>query len=130
MNLQETKDYIIYRNTLILAADPESSIQPPQVELECRVKRRHVTKTSFVPNVRRHVAYGNFTFNFELFRDDNYSTIYQAEEYPIDVNLGDDLYLAASVDDTNDLVLFIDTCWATPSANPWDNTTYQLISNG
>ena len=89
-----------------------------------------MTDTSFVPNVRRHVAYGNFTFNLEFFRDRNFNTPYQAEEYPIDVNLGDDLYLAASVDDTNDLVLFIDTCWATPSANPWDNTTYQLISNG
>ena len=110
--------------------DPESPIQPPQVELECRVKRRHVTETSFLPSVPRHVAYGNFTFNLEFFRDQNYSTPYQAEEYPIDVNLGDDLYLAASMDDANDLVLFVDSCWGTPSANPWHNATFQLIANG
>ena len=105
-------------------------IKPPQVEIECRVERRHIVDTNFLSAIKKKVSFGDFSFNLHIFPDSTYSAPYDMNEFPVDVTFGDDLYLAAGVTTVNELEIFIESCWGTPSTDPWDEISYSVISNG
>ena len=76
------------------------------------------------------VSYGNFSFALDMFRDGTYQTPYLATDFPVDVKVGDVVYMAGSVDTVNGLDVFPKDCYATPSENPNDQTQYALIEDG
>ena len=121
---------MIFHNALIGAADPDSPIIQHKVNLECRIERHHMSDASFLSSLKTHVSYGNFSFGLDIFPNAMYSTPYKPDEYPVVVKVGDNLYFAASVVTVNDLDLFVDSCWATPTADPWYDVSYTLIENG
>ena len=65
-----------------------------------------------------------------LYTDGGYSTPYLNWQYPVELNLGSKVYVGASVHTfSNDMVLFVDSCKATPNPDPDVNPQYQLIEN-
>ena len=65
-----------------------------------------------------------------MYNDGTYTTPYQAEDFPIDVKVGDRVYLAGSVDTVNGLDILAVNCYATPTNSPDDLIRYPLIDNG
>ena len=123
---------MIFKNTLILGKeDSESPISPTRVTLQCMVERLHRADLNVMSaSLNTKVAYANFSFNLEMFNDGTYSTPFQAEDYPVDVKVGDRVYLAGSVDNVNGLDVLAKECYATPSADPSDARSYPLIQSG
>ncbi|XP_033121895.1 ZP domain-containing protein-like [Anneissia japonica] len=73
---------------------------------------------------------GNFTFTMDLYTSGDYSTPYQDWSYPVELIYGSKVYVGASVQTfTNDMVLFVDSCKATPHPDPDANPQYQIIEN-
>ena len=76
------------------------------------------------------VSYGNFTSHLDMCKDNTCSTTYQPEDFPVDVKVGDQVYIRASVDTVNGLDLLAEDCYATPSSDPKDSINYPLIDDG
>lgn len=66
-----------------------------------------------------------------LYRNAEYSSPYEVSEYPVSVDPFGQLYCEAKLD-TSDagLVLFAETCVATPSMDPAHSVHYTFIDNG
>ena len=129
---QEKENYIVFKNSLILGADdPSSPIPPTEINIECRVKRTHRVDLDLMSvSLNTKVSYGNFSFALDMFSDNTYNTKYNAEDYPVDVKVGDLVYMAGSVTTVNGLDVLAKDCYATPSEDPNDETQYSLIEDG
>ena len=67
----------------------------------------------------------------DLYPDVSYGTPYLPDDYPVEAEIGEDLFVEAQVDTNSDIDLLIDACWATDSADPNDaDGQYYLISSG
>ncbi|XP_072039119.1 scavenger receptor cysteine-rich domain-containing protein DMBT1-like [Amphiura filiformis] len=138
--MEETTDHIIFRNNLLFGqADPNSPIikdRELNVTLECRMERRRLAMSDSLQLVGStfeftQVSYGNFTYYLEIYQDGSFAVPYDPVDYPVAVNIGRDLFMAGRIDTTgDDLELFIDTCWGTPSSDPLDATNYTIIDSG
>ena len=90
-----------------------------EIEIECRVDRRSLDNNAIIPiSVEKHVAFGTFSFDVQVFQDSIYSAPYRSEDYPISVKYGEAIYVAASVGAPRDLEISIDTCWVTRTDDP------------
>ncbi|XP_075921464.1 zona pellucida sperm-binding protein 4-like isoform X1 [Petromyzon marinus] len=77
------------------------------------------------------IALGLFAFLLEVFPDGLYSVPYLSVDFPLVKTLGDPLYFQVSLRGPTDqnLVLHLDDCWATSSADPQDPVKWQLVVN-
>nr|XP_058969359.1 uncharacterized protein LOC131795764 [Pocillopora verrucosa] len=76
-------------------------------------------------------GYGNFTFTMDLFKTGRYLTPFSYNDYPITVHLRDQLFLQLTVQShQSNLVLFVDTCKATPTPDPYSVPQYVFLQRG
>ena len=76
-------------------------------------------------------GYGNFSFEMGLYRSSEYASPYDVSEYPVTINPFGQLYCQAKLDSSDpDLVLWTDTCVATPSMDPSHSVQYTFIEDG
>ena len=76
-------------------------------------------------------GYGNFTFTMDMFKTNNYYTPYSYDDYPITVSLLDRLFIQIAVESfQSNLVVFADTCKATPSSDPYSVPQYIFLQRG
>jgi len=128
--IEESPDHIIFRNR-VLYGDPLS----PQLNgiVECRLARHLQAQAVVAPeadNVQfTQVGYGNFTFNVDLYEDVEYGAPYGPDDYPLEVELGDEIFVETSVATNLALDLHIDACWGTSTPDK-DGDSYYLISSG
>jgi len=67
---------------------------------------------------------GTFDVQMGLYSDSSFSTIVDSS---FTVNIPDDLNVAISIADETDMVTVLETCWATPSADPNDVVSYTFL---
>lgn len=73
--------------------------------------------------------FGNFSFEMDLYKTEEYKEA--IEEYPLDVQLNEWMYIQTSVKSNDSkLALFNDKCWATPSSDANDKENYVLLEKG
>ena len=73
---------------------------------------------------------GNFTVNFESFKDSGFLSS-SSEEYPAFKSFQDRINIQYGVTTSNtDIVVRAETCRATPSSKPYDTPQYEFISEG
>ena len=123
----------VYHNQVIASEYGEISRKDDfSISVECELDNRGRSSVNFDPVVHDFFKreHGNFTFRMELYTDEDYSTPYQYWEYPVELSLSSSVYVGASVQTfSDDMVLFVDSCKATPNADPDCNPQYQLIEN-
>ena len=76
------------------------------------------------------VGYGNFSFVLDYYPDVGYGTPYEPGDYPLNAEIGSDVFVEARVETKTNLDLLIDSCWATASPDPNDPDMLYLISSG
>ncbi|XP_069837914.1 scavenger receptor cysteine-rich domain-containing protein DMBT1-like [Dendropsophus ebraccatus] len=75
------------------------------------------------------IQYGLYTANLTFFHSTNF--IYPVSQYPYYVNLNQHLYLQASLQASDpSLVLFVDTCVASPYESDFTRNVYYIINKG
>ena len=76
------------------------------------------------------MGFGVITFTFDVYDTSSYSTPYANGEFPVEVALNDYLYVEYSVKSSAALVVFAETCKATPGPSFYSSPQYLLIDNG
>ena len=102
--------------------------------VECHMVRDGLGSISFhadnSPYEIREDGYGKFAFQLHLYPDQSYGSPYPPGAYPVDVNLRDRLYVEAQVSAEPGLELFVETCVATSTANPYSVPQYYFLQDG
>ncbi|XP_071791435.1 uncharacterized protein [Asterias amurensis] len=105
-----------------------------EIHLSCRVAADKVGYLSFDPNVTTIVyyekGYGNFNFSLRMYEDESYSKAYNLKEFPVGVQLKQRMHFEGRVTCDGNCDLMIDSCWATPTTNPFDAIRFPFITNG
>ncbi|XP_072176420.1 oncoprotein-induced transcript 3 protein-like [Diadema setosum] len=136
---KQTEDNIVYTNTVTYYKPrPENGTDQVitrehdlQVPVTCLLEREEVLSESFQPNtgkvVVEEIGYGEFSLSLDRFEDHLFSK--KANESEL-VNLGEPIYFGASLETVGDLLLFIESCWATPVGYMLDDRRYDIITDG
>ena len=105
-----------------------------EVHVECRLTGSRLAHVQFDPNVTtiiyHEVGYGTFNFQMRMYEDSAFQRKFKPINFPIDVDQSQRLYFEAKVVTDEDLSMFLDSCRATPTANPRDPTKYIFINKG
>ncbi|XP_006819256.1 scavenger receptor cysteine-rich domain-containing protein DMBT1-like [Saccoglossus kowalevskii] len=134
----QTTENMIYRNKVINRWEIEDVIRREaevEIPFQCIYSRTGRAEASFVVNDDQvfltETGYGNFSFTLDFYPDGSYNEPYSDEEYPIEVSLGQILFVGAAVEtNLDDLELFLATCKATPSEDADHSIQYAIIENG
>lgn len=75
-------------------------------------------------------AFGNFTFEMNMFKSEHFREYYA--DYPIGpIDVGAEIFLQVSVKSNDSgLVVLVDECKATPTADDDDQVQYVFIEDG
>ena len=133
-------EYVVYSNIVLNEVVPVSPGEEftrerhVEIPVECYMKRNGSALVSFHPETSKIIfqeeGFGQFRFQLQLYPDNQYRSPYPADAYPIDVNLRDMLYLEAKVSAQNGLELFVDSCVATTTVNPYSSPRFAFIEDG
>ncbi|XP_044184601.1 uncharacterized protein LOC114949673 isoform X3 [Acropora millepora] len=110
--------------------------QNVSIPFYCSFGRKAIVRNPSFKTWKNYVTsaeggYGNFTFTMDMFKTSNYYSPYGYNDYPITVNLQDRLFLQIAVKShQSNLVVFVDTCRATPSTDPYAVPQYIFIQRG
>ncbi|XP_071791139.1 uncharacterized protein [Asterias amurensis] len=136
----ETEDIQVVENIVYIPPQPDSlgsSITRDkniEVHVECRLTGSRLAHVQFDPNVTtiiyHEVGYGTFNFQMRMYEDSAFQRKFKPINFPIDVDQSQRLYFEAKVVTNEDLSMFLDSCRATPTANPRDPTKYIFINKG
>ena len=105
-----------------------------EIPVECRMQKDGLASISFHPDTSKIVyseeGYGQFSFNLQLYQDSSFTNPYPSEAYPIDVKLRDVLHFEADVSAEQGLELFVESCVATPTNDPYSSPRYGFLEDG
>ena len=87
-----------------------------------------ITNTNSI-SVSLPPAFGNFTFETNMFQTDKY--ISKFTKFPVKVHVGESVYLQVRLkSNATGLSMMLENCWATPSPKANDSKSYTLIKDG
>ena len=132
--------YIVLSNVVMTEVNPVSPgsgftrDRHIEIPVECYMEQYGQSAVSFHPETSKIIyheeGYGKFSFQMQLYPNSAYVTPYPPHAYPLDVELKERLYFETKVSAQDWLELFIDTCVATQTTNPYTSPRYELIRNG
>lgn len=136
----ESEDAITFYNKVQSVQSYSGSIitreQNVSIPFYCSYGRKALLRNPSFKTWKNHFTaseggYGNFTFTMDLFKTGRYLTAFSYNDYPITVNLRDQLFLQLAVQShQSNLVLFVDTCKATPTPDPYSVPQYVFLQRG
>ena len=105
-----------------------------EIRVTCAITSEHLTYAEFQPEVKTLVyyetGYGRFNVSLKMYTDETYMYSFRHIAFPVDVNLNQRLYFQARSWARSGTELFLDSCRATPTANPFDEVQYTFIQDG
>lgn len=98
----------------------------------CEMNKTAVVETMFVARNSTDITeLGHGSYNVTLAFFDSWSFNYQVRSSPYFVSLNQALYLQATLHSSDpNLVLFLDTCEASPNSGDFTTLTYDLWRSG
>ncbi|KAL2088582.1 hypothetical protein ACEWY4_015481 [Coilia grayii] len=136
--MEEEGDFLIFKNVITSFNTPGSVITrraKVTIDFSCQYPK--------VVNVHGHylntksdyifteASFGSFGYTFEIFTDNTFSTAVAPETYPVEYELMEMIYMGIKAHSSlANTKLFVESCRATPSANPKSPVHYDIISNG
>ncbi|KAG8435661.1 hypothetical protein GDO86_013548 [Hymenochirus boettgeri] len=131
---QVERDSIIYTNKLIVQ-DAESTIthkKKMNLSLKCQKYKNAVVEGAYVANdTSGNTLTRYFLFHAMLgfFHTSDFTT--EVHSFPYTVELNQELYVQAKLmTEDKDLVVFVETCVASPTRFDFANNIYYIIKNG
>ncbi|XP_063955536.1 ZP domain-containing protein-like [Lytechinus pictus] len=136
----ETKEYdtqIVYSNTVVERTTDSliSRLTEVFMPFSCGYNRsEHLGLDPYqITNYKLNsskISTGRYEFSLDIFKDGNFRDKYADSEYPVDVDLNEELYLGASVlSQERSLDVSIKSCVATPSAS-FNDEQWTIIRDG
>ena len=134
---------LIFRNRLIYKAPRQNGTisngnTVPQyfdlnINLACTVPRRGNSSFGppiFGPIIGDESGYGRLKFSLKMYHNSSFNAAYGSDDFPIMIDEGQMVFLAASVIDVQNVKLSIEVCKVTPSKDPNGPVQHVIIENG
>ncbi|XP_034632757.1 deleted in malignant brain tumors 1 protein-like [Trachemys scripta elegans] len=103
-----------------------------QFHVTCKMNQDTMVEIMYVAKGAidiRETQHGRYDVNISFYESSNFSNPVYNSPYYVDLN--QDLFLQATLySSDSDLVIFADTCMASPYSDDFTNLTYDLIRNG
>ncbi|CAJ0948453.1 unnamed protein product [Ranitomeya imitator] len=131
---QVVNDTISYTNTLFTYSMEPAVIRSKKLSLSLRCQMYQdtiVDSLYFADDIMENslTQHGLYSANLTFFNSPSF--LHPVQQYPYYVALNQNLYLQATLDTTDpSLVLFVDTCVASPDPYDMSRNVYYLIRNG
>ncbi|XP_044301643.1 deleted in malignant brain tumors 1 protein-like [Varanus komodoensis] len=131
---QKKNDSIIYSNIIMTSASGYIITRKRnfQFHIVCEMNENSVVQTMFVAQNSVDITerqHGHYNVTISFYESPSFH--YQVYGSPYYVSLNQNLYLQATLHTSDpNLVLFLDTCVASPYPDDFTNLTYNLIRNG
>ena len=129
------KPQVLQTNVDVINRRPVEKKQK-RIGFKCEYElAERVHEPIYAPHINNIHNHGNgdnrFSYRISLYHTDDYATPYKADEYPIQIEMEERVFVeVAVVGKETRLENWIDHCRATPSANYDDPVKYDLISGG
>lgn len=76
-------------------------------------------------------SFGSFSYNFEIYRDANFTDKVEPSAYPVEVKLLQPFYMGIQAQsELPNVKLFVESCKGTPNDDPNNTISYDLIKDG
>ena len=75
-------------------------------------------------------GYGNLTFKIDVYKSSSFDTPYSQQDYPLEVALGDYVYIRYSVESSAELTIMAVTLKATKDGSFYSWPQYTIIQHG
>lgn len=100
-----------------------------QYPKEASVSNHYVNKKS--EYIFTESSFGTFSYSFDIFTDNNFSSPVDPSLYPLEINLLDMLYMGIAAHSAlPEVQLFVESCRATPDDNAYSVLFYDIIKEG
>ncbi|XP_031613572.1 deleted in malignant brain tumors 1 protein-like [Oreochromis aureus] len=136
--IEDKGDYIIFKN------DINSFELPTEV-----ITRRKTVKIGFSCQFPKAISisnyynlhnadyiftesnFGSFGYTFEIFHNSSFTNRVEASAYPVQVKLLQTIFMGVQArSELPNVMLFVESCKATPDNNPENSLSYYIIRNG
>ncbi|KAL9987825.1 hypothetical protein ACROYT_G002193 [Oculina patagonica] len=135
--VNETQDALIFWNEIradaVVIDFVITRTHDIKIPFYCSYSRKKLLSLSFTPQPLYFDAlpgYGNFTFRIDFCKSPSCDTFYTQQDYPLDVELNDYMYVRYSVESSADLVIMAENCKATKDGSFYSWPQYTIIQNG
>uniref|UniRef100_H3ACW8 ZP domain-containing protein n=1 Tax=Latimeria chalumnae TaxID=7897 RepID=H3ACW8_LATCH len=136
--IEETENDIIFKNEITSFDHPHEVITRKhlvEVPFSCSFPKKSNISSAFHPHkgnfVFSEAGFGRFSYSFEFYSSNNYYSIIDPSNYPLNVELQDELYMKIQVESAlSNIELFVESCKATPHDDPNDPVYYDILKNG
>ncbi|XP_078357327.1 uncharacterized protein LOC144642207 isoform X3 [Oculina patagonica] len=135
--VNETEDALMFWNEVLADAVIIDFVvtrtHDIKVPFYCSYSRKILLSLSFTPQriyFGTEAGYGNFTFKMDFYKSSSFSTPYTDQDYPLEVELNDYMYVRFSVESSADLVIMAENCKATKYGSFYSWPQYTIIQNG
>lgn len=136
--IQDKGDYIVFKNAI------------NSFELANKViTRRKIVKISFSCQFPKSISissyynlhnadyiftesnFGSFGYTFEIFHNSSFTNRVEASAYPVQIKLLETIFMGIQASsELPNVMLFVESCKATPDNNPENSLSYYIIRNG
>nr|XP_028585861.1 deleted in malignant brain tumors 1 protein-like isoform X1 [Podarcis muralis] len=127
-------DTIIYSNLITAAASGYIIKRNKDLHfhVSCKMLKNTWIETMYLADVVEEInetRYGQYEVNITFYTSDSF--LYPVYDSPYEVELNQELYLQVTLHNSDpNLVLFLDTCKASPNYNDFTTLTYDIIKSG
>nr|XP_060624571.1 deleted in malignant brain tumors 1 protein-like [Anolis sagrei ordinatus] len=132
---QESNNETIIYSNIIKTEAPEHIITRKrnfQFHIMCEMSANTIVETMFVAQNSVDITekhHGHYEMTLRCYESPSYS--HQVYGFPYYVSINQVLYFEVILDNSDpNLILFLDTCKASPHAHDFENLTYPLIEHG
>ncbi|RXM30994.1 Serine protease HTRA1B [Acipenser ruthenus] len=103
-----------------------------QLRVGCKMEQNTMVQIMYVAKeevTANETSWGRYSVNMAFYTSDSFWR--PVHEWPYYVDLNQDLFVQVQLNSSDsDLVVFVDTCMASPSSHDFVSKTYDLIRNG
>ena len=102
------------------------------IDLSCTILRRGNSSLVrlIAPINADEAGTGHLKVSLEMHNDSNFNIAYDSNDFPVMIDEGQDIFLAASLNNIQDVVLSLEVCKVTPTRDPDDEMRHVIMENG
>ncbi|KAI1895953.1 hypothetical protein AGOR_G00112080 [Albula goreensis] len=134
---EDDGDYIVFKNEINSIKETGVITRQTMVQIpfSCSYPKVAHVSTNFKNHKSDYVftetGFGSFSYSFEFYTDSTFQTVIDPNSYPVEVELLEKIHMGIQAHSyLPQVVLFVESCRATPDDNPDNALYYDIFKDG
>ncbi|KAG9334526.1 hypothetical protein JZ751_007525 [Albula glossodonta] len=135
--MEDDGDYIVFKNEINSIKETGVITRQTMVQIpfSCSYPKVAHVSTNFKNHKSDYVftetGFGSFSYSFEFYTDSTFQTVIDPSSYPVEVELLEKIHMGIHAHSyLPQVVLFVESCRATPDDNPDNALYYNIFKDG